>query len=170
MSLRDRISFGQLGTFIPTGPVVRLGPQSASHLGKVEEYGEAQTIRIVVGQNKGEESRNTAGRCAIIPEKFSAEDIDRRFVGLRNLQVGKKNVGATRVRGEGWYEGEPEHSVAYEIAYIPNPKEPTFAEFQENINELALELAEMFCQDSVLILRDDGTKKTVAAAEWDSDK
>ncbi len=169
MSLRDRISFGQLGTFIPTGKIVHLGPL-ASRLGDIVEYGEAKTIRLVVGQNKGVEARNIEGRCADEPHKFTAEQVDAVFLDVRGGQVGKKNVGASRVVGEGWYKGDPEHSVGYEIAFIPNDREPTFERFQENVNELSLILAERFCQDSVLILRDDGCKKTVAAAEWEKEK
>ena len=165
MGIHDRISFGHLGMFVPTGKPVRIGPRG-NGIGEVDEYGDASNIKLVVGLNKGTQAQNTGGRCGNAPVKFTVAEIDDAFYAGRAAQVGRKNVGATRMSGQGWYEGDPEQSVAFDIAFIPNEREPDFTTFRANMNALAELLAEKFCQDSVLILRDDGGKRTVAAARW----
>lgn len=160
-------------SFSPTGPKKRLG--SRKPLGRIDEYGPARTISLLVGQNKGLEPRNQTKACARKPSKFSTEKIDDAFLRLRAAQVGRQYVGATRQQGKGWFEGDPESSVAFEIAYIPPEgggpdSEPTFEAFSKNMNRLAETLAEEFCQDSVLIIRDDGTKRSVAAAVWEPEE
>ena len=164
--MRKRLSVGHLGFFVPTGKPVRLGTPVRRRLGDVEEYGTSRTITIVVGQNKGHQAHNRAGKCALAPGRFMAQSIDREFMDLREVQVGRKAIGATRTAGRGWFEGKPEASVTYEVSHIPNEREPSFATFKRNMDALAEKLAERTCQDSVLILRDDGGKKTVAAASW----
>ena len=133
-------------------------------LGAVEEYGPARAVTLVVGQHRGLKPANQSGRCARKPSKFSAPAVDNTFIRLRAAQVGRENVGATRHTGRGWYEGKPEASVAYEVAFIPSSREGSYEQFTKNMNRLAERMAQAFCQDSVLVLRE---KKTAAAsASW----
>ena len=124
-------------------------------------------MTLFVGQNKGKAERNASGSCARRPGQFRAGDVDRAFRENRASQVGKKNVGATRVAGRGLFEGDPEGSLAYEVAFVPNEREKTWDQFRQNMDSLAEVLGERFCQDEVLIVRDDGKKRTVAAARWE---
>jgi hypothetical protein len=163
-TIYDRICFGPLGTFIPTGKAVHIGP--AAGRTDIEEYGEVRAIKLVVEQNQGTRAQHQDGAGADSPAKFDVAEIDRMFLAFRRAQVGKPNVGATRIAGQGWYEGGGEDSVAYDIVFIPNDKEPTFEVFAQRINDLAEILAEKVYPDRVLILRDDGTKRTVAAARF----
>lgn len=160
-----RFFMGNRG-FIGSGSPVRLGDAKA--FGKIEEYGTAKQITLVVGQNKGLQPKNRAGRCATQPPRFDPAQVDRAFLEIRSGQIGKPFVGATRVSGRGWYEGKPEPSVAFQVAYVPNPAEPTFAKFKANMDRMAETLAEKFCQDSVLILRDDGAKRSAASAVYET--
>lgn len=165
-----RIMFGNR-VFVPTGKPKPFGlARKYRRLSGIDEYGLARRITIVVGQNKGKEPHNRKGSCARKASKFSTAAVDREFFRIREDQVGRK-VAGTRVAGRGWYEGAPESSVAYEVSYIPPEgggpiQEPSFEAFRQNMDRLAERLAETFCQDSVLILRDDGKKRTVAAATW----
>lgn len=165
-----RIIFGK-HVFIPTGKPVQIGSPSSRRFGGIDKYGVSRKITIVVGQNKGKQPKNTSKSCARIPKKFSVRAVDDAFLHARELQVGKR-VEGTRVTGRGWYKNDPEPSVSYDVSYVP-PKsggpasEPTYEVFKENMNRLAERLAEVFCQDSVLIVRDNGKQRSVAAATWD---
>lgn len=164
-----RFQFGKR-SFSPQGPSKRFGGRKA--LGRIDEYGTARTISLLIGQAKGVQPRNTEGRCAREPSSSTAEAIDEAFFRLRAAQVGRPFVAGTRQSGRGWYEGEPEDSVAFEVSYIPpeggGPEnEKDFEAFSKNMDRLAESLAERFCQDSVLIIRDDGAKRNVAAAIWE---
>lgn len=140
-----RISFGDR-TFIPTGKPVSIGLKR--RFGDVEEYGPARTITIVVGQNKGKEPKNQAGKCLRKPTKFSTALVDEAFVRARQAQIGKQ-VAATRVSGRGWFRNKPEPSVTYEVSYVPPAgggpsEERTFESFQKNMDRIAESLAETF--------------------------
>jgi hypothetical protein len=153
--------------FVPTGRPLRLGSTSKRLLGKVQEYGLAQQVTLIVGQDKGKQPKNRIASCARKPAKFSPAAIDDEFLKLRGLQVGRAQVGATRTSGRGFFQGRPENSLAFEVAFIPTADEPTFDAFRRNMDRLAERIGEHFCQDSVLIIRDDGTKRSVASAEWE---
>lgn len=165
--MNNRFFMGDRG-FVPTGRPLRLGSKSKRPMGRVEEYGPAQQVTLIVGQDKGKLPKNRAASCARKPAKFSPAAIDHEFLKLRGLQVGRTQVGATRTSGRGFFQGRPENSLAFEIAYIPTPDEPTFDVFKRNMDRLAERIGEHFCQDSVLIIRDDGTKRSVASAEWEA--
>ncbi len=172
--INKRFQYGKR-SFAPSGSPRRIGSKRYKGFGRVEEYGAARTISLLVGQNKGNEPRNTDGACKRKPTRFTVDDVDRAFFRLRAAQVGREFVGATAQSGRGWFEGDPESSIAFEIAYIPPegggpPNEATFKEFQDNMNRLAESMAEDLCQDSVLIIRDDGDKRSVAAAVWEEDE
>ena len=162
-----RIFAGSRG-FIPTGPPKHIGPSKP--LADIVEYGPARDVTIIVGQTKGMEPKNRAGACKRLPEQFSPAVVDREFTRIRAAQIGAEAVAATRRAGKGWYRGQPEESVAYQIAFIPTGSEKTYKQFEKNINRLSEAIAERFCQDGVLILRDDGRKRTVAEAKWSGRK
>lgn len=169
----NRLFIGNRIAFIPTGPVVHIGPKPKNRpggLGEIQEIGLAKQITIVIGQNKGLAPKNQKGSCARKPTSFNPPAVDRAFEQMRAFQVGRDGVNASRQAGRGWYQGDAENSMRYEMAYIPNDREKTFAQFKKNVNHLAENIAEEFCQDSVLIIREDGTKKTIAFAEWDEQK
>ena len=77
-------------------------------------------------------------------------------------------IGATRVASRGWFKGKPERSVAYQMAFIPGLPggEKTFAAFERNVKRVAERLAARFCQDSVLVLVDNGRRRTAWGATW----
>lgn len=165
MSLRTRIAIGTR-FFIPTGPVRSIGAPMSRGLAKVTELGVAKSIRLFVGRTKGVKPHNRSGRCARTPATFTPQAIDEAFLELRKAQVDKENAHASGVSMAGWYEGKPEKSVAFEIGYIPSVDEPSYTVFRRNMNRLAEQLAERFCQDSVLIVRDSGRARSVAEAKW----
>jgi hypothetical protein len=167
-TINKRFQFGDRG-YAPAGKPVPLGAARDADLGKIEEYGTARSISLFVGQNRGLAEKNQRGSCAIAPTHYDAHDIDRAFFEMRAAQVGRANVGGTRQENRGWFQGDPEASLNYEVAFIPTDDEPDFKTFEKNLNRLAEGLAKKFCQDSVLIVRDDGTKRDVASAEWDVD-
>jgi hypothetical protein len=166
-TVNKRFFMGDRG-FIPTGRPVRLGAKPKRALGKIEEYGLSQQITLFVGQDKGKQPKNRTASCARKPAKFSPAAIDHEFLTLRGLQVGRPHVNATRTSGRGFFQGRPENSMAFEVAFIPTTDEPTFDVFKRNMDRLAEHIGERFCQDSVLIIRDDGTKRSVASAEWEA--
>lgn len=159
MSIRRRAS--REISYVPVGK-----PRSVT-FGKVEPYGPAQSITLYVGQNRGEQAKNQSGACARRPRRFSAEEMDRSFAKLRAKQVGTGNVQATARAQRGWYEGAPEESQSYEVAFIPSDNEKTYDKFVEHMNAVAEGLAEEYCQDSVLMIRDDERGKTAWGAEWE---
>lgn len=155
--------------FVPTGKPKRVGKsrQRKARLGRVVEYGTSRTITLFVGMNKGKQPKNRTGRCRRKPKKFSLTAVDKAMATIRAAQVGGDAVEYTRVAGRGFYQGSGEQSVSYQVAFIPSTNEKSFAQFKRNMNNAAEQLAETFCQDSVLIVRDDGSKRSVASAEWD---
>ena len=155
--------------YVPTGRPKQIGlppKRIPKGIGEVTEIGAARVITLFVGQAKGVAAKNRAGRCASKPAAFSVAAVDRAFFKLRARVVGAHGVAGRRVSSQGWYEGAKEASVAYEVAFIPNANERTFAEFRKNMDRVAELLAAEFCQDAVLIIRDDGRKRTVADAKW----
>ena len=54
--------------------------------------------------------------------------------------------------------------MAYEVAFIPNSREGSYGAFTKNMNHLAERMAQSFCQDSVLVLRE--RKTAAASASW----
>ena len=152
--------------FIPVGAPKRIGDDPPRGFAKVNELGATRTITLAVGRNKGVEEKNQTAKCARKPREFSVQAVDEIFESSRRSQVGVGAVGATRQATKGWYRGEPEKSVTYQVTYIPNAKEKSFRVFKANMDRLAETLAERFCQDSVLILRDDGRKRSTAEATW----
>lgn len=145
--------------FLPTAPSRALGA-----LGDVEEYGASRSVTLLVGRNKGKQPANRTGRCRALPEEAKAAQYDELFIEERARQIGHENVGATRTEGKGWYRGDPEKAVAYQVAFVPNDREKTYATFKRNMNRLAESLAARLCQDSILVVRDDGRRRTVAGA------
>lgn len=133
-------------------------------LGEVTDYGETRTATLLVGLEKGKHDANNEGACARRPNKFSVGEADRAFETGRLMQVGEKNVAATRRTGKGWFEGRPEKSVAYEIVFIPSDAEPTYPDFIANVNKLAAAIGGGLCQDSVLVVHDDSDKRHTVAA------
>lgn len=114
--------------------------------GDLIDYGDVHAARVIVGLNRGIH----AGLCADYPKKMDPENVDMLFIGLRGIQVGRKNVGATRALAAGWYEGEPEDSIVYEVI---NTLESESAEkFQANLDSLGQELAVYTCQKEVLVV------------------
>ncbi len=169
-TIGKRFQFGARG-FAPAGPAVKIGSKRGREaLGRIDEYGTARSISLYVGTNKGLEPKNQGGSCARKPERFDDHAIDQVFFDMRAAQVGRENVAGTRQEQRGWYEGDPEGSLNYEVAFIPTDEEPDFDAFKKNMNRVAEGLAERFCQDSVLIVRDDGAKREVASAEWDEEE
>lgn len=163
-----RLAVGGM-TFVPTGRPKWIGAPRArpkEGVGLITELGKARAITLFVGQKKGLKAKNQDGRCATKPGAFSPAAVDRAFFRFRAQVVGPHAVSGRRIAGRGWYGGQGEESVAYEIAFIPNADEPTYADFQKNMNRVAQLLAAEFCQDAVLILRDNGKKRTIADATW----
>ena len=163
----DRLMIGSR-MFVPTGRPKWIGmrPTRPAGVGQITELGPARAITLFVGQTKGVAAKNQAGRCARKAEAFSVAAVDRAFFRFRARAIGPHGVAGRRVAGQGWYEGQKEESVAFEVAFIPNANERTFAEFRANMNRVAELLAAEFCQDAVLIIRDDGKKRSVADAKW----
>lgn len=90
--------------------------------------------------------------------------MDETFIELRKQQVGTGNVGATRQKGAGWYQGQPEQSASYQVVFIPTPKEKTYRKFTKNMYKLAEKMANRLCQDSVIVVTDDGDIRRAAGA------
>lgn len=145
--------------FLPTAPSRALGS-----IGDVEEYGDSRSVTLLVGRNKGKDPANRTGRCRTLPEEAKTVQYDELFIEARAAQIGRENVGATRTEGKGWYRGDPEKAVAYQVAFVPSPREKTYEAFKRNMNRLAESLATKLCQDSILVVRDDGRRRTVAGA------
>lgn len=135
-------------------------------LGRVDSYGATQTATLYVGLDKGKDEHNRGGRCKRLPAKAGVAKVDETFVRTRARQVGRENTGATRIKGKGWFEGRPEQSAAYEVVFIPSNKESTYQAFRQNINRLAERMAKQLCQDSVIVVHNDGRKRETCGATW----
>lgn len=136
-------------TIVATGKPKCIGackPRGVS-LGDLRWDAPLHSATIIVGQDKGKEDRNKVGRCRTLPGKFSAAQVDRWFQKLRQSQVGKTAVGATRITGKGWYKGKQEKSASYQVIHDPSvPGEEGIADFRARMQSLAEDLAEHFCQ------------------------
>jgi hypothetical protein len=141
------------------------GSSKPKVLGRVDRYGPTQSAIFYVGQRRGNKSAQRQ-RCRHAPTKISVTKTDQGFVKLRSQQVGKDNTGGTRISGKGWYEGRTEPSASYEVVYIPNSKEPSYRRFRHNMNRLAEAMGKEFCQDSVIVVHNDGDKRTTCGATW----
>jgi hypothetical protein len=150
--------------FESTSEAVILGKKRRRGLRGVFPYGPTVSARIIVGLNRGNEVPNKTGRCASAPANVTPETVDAYLLEARALQVTKANVGVTRLYGKGWYRGEPEPAVAYDITYTGDEASPK--DFQANMNRLAEGIGERFCQDEVFIIHDDGDKRATCSAKW----
>lgn len=150
--------------FQATSDPVALGRRRAPRLGKVVDYGPARGATLIVGMNKGKKAVNRMGKCKLAPATFIQQYADDTLIALRAAQVGEENVGATRVRGKGWYQGKPEKSATYQLVFIPNAREKTYAQFKKSVERLAERMGEMMCQDEVLVVHDDSDKKRTKSA------
>jgi len=128
--------------------------------------GPTQKATLYVGQNKGHNTKNRTKACAKAADRFSIREIDRAFLRLRAKQVGKEATGGTRTKGRGWYEGKPEDAAAYEVIFIPSDKEESYRKFRSNLSALADKMSKKFCQDSVIIVHDNGDKTKSYDAAW----
>lgn len=144
--------------FRPTGRPRRLG------LGDVASYGPTRSATLVVGLKKGQAPQNRGGACRRLPGTLSPERVDRAFLSARKSQVGKPNVGATRRLGKGWYQGEGEKSMSYEVIFIPGSGENSWREFTGNMKKLAEKMAKRLCQDEVILVTDNAGKKATYSA------
>lgn len=153
-----RVSLGRGRAFEATGR-----PRS---LGRVDDYGPTQSATLYVGRNRGHEPANRRGSCARAPETYSLTRLDDTFLAARAAQVGRKDTGATRTTGKGWYKGDPESAAAYAVIHIPNDREQSYEAFRQNMNRLAETMAQRLCQDSVIVVHDDGDRKKSCGAEW----
>jgi hypothetical protein len=135
-------------------------------LGKVDSYGPTQSATLYIGQNRGHDAPNRAGTCKRKPESFSLTKMDNLFIKNRAKQVGREETGATRTTGKGWFRGKPEKSAAYEVVYIPNADEKSYRSFRNNMNRLAEKLGKELCQDSVIIVHNDGDRRNTCDAIW----
>lgn len=137
-------------------------------LGKLSWEAPLRSATIVIGQKKGKRAQNKAGRCAAQPASFSTTAVDRWFSTLRGEQVGRKNLAATRIKGKGWYKGDNEPSVSYQIIHDPSvPGEDSLDGFRQRMQRLAENLAEHFCQDEVLVVMDTEKGKHTYSYEYD---
>lgn len=151
--------------FKATGDPVPLGRRAPRRrFGKVVDYGPAKGATLIVGLNKGRKAVNRMGVCRAKPSTFVQDFADDQLIALRAAQVGKENVGATRVRGRGWYAGAPEKSASYQLVYIPNAVEKTYAQFKRNVERLAERMGETLCQDEVLVVHDDSDRRRTKSA------
>lgn len=136
-------------------------------LGRVDSYGTTRGATLYIGLDRGRAKQNrTAAHCRRAPDKFRVDALDRNFLRMRADQVTKQNTGATRTKGKGWFEGKPETSVAYELVFVPNDKERSYESFRRNTNRLAERLAKKFCQDSVIIVHNEGRRRETCDAVW----
>lgn len=132
-----------------------------SSLGRLEWKAPTRTATIFVGQNKGKKRRSNEGHCATAPSAYDAGAIDRQFSRIRGQQVGHENVGATRMQNRGWYKGDEEASVAYQVIHDPYaPGESEWGTFVKRMKTIAERLSKSVCQDEVLVTFDDGKGKT----------
>lgn len=156
-------------TFSGAAPdLKRLGdPIQLGNVGDVESYGLAQKYTIVIGLNKGKEERNQTGKCLTVPATLNPEVVDNSLLSMREGQVGRNEVGMTRQLAKGWYKGDPEKSLVYDVAYIKTDAEPTFEKFEANMKIAAEKLAERYCQDSVMLFKDTGKERETEMAIWE---
>lgn len=140
-------------------------------LGKLEWDAPLRSATIIVGQDKGAQPRNTAGRCAAMPAKFSVTAVDRWFSKIRGEQVGRAGVAASRIAGAGWYKGKQERSVSYQVIHDPSVSgEENVGAFRRRMQQLAEDLAEHFCQDEVLVVMDTEKGKHTFSYSADAPK
>ena len=128
--------------------------------------GPAQQVTLIVGLNRGK----TAGlpaHCSLQPLMYEREYVDEVFVRLRALQVGIPHVEASRVDARGWYQGMPEGSILYEVLYLPGSveSETSWEQFLDHMGHLAEQLRFHLCQDSVLLIADDGQHRQTYLVE-----
>ena len=149
--------------FKATSKPVRIGAGSKRELGSIAWEGPSKSATLFVGRAKGKEPENQAGRCATAPNVSTIPAIDRWFTMVRAAQIGRENVGATRLEAAGWYKGAPEESVSYQV--FPDDSE-TEATFKSNMRTLAEDLAEHFCQDSIIVSMKTGGEEAMGV-KWD---
>mgnify|MGYP001568891696 CR=1 FL=1 len=146
------------------GEVRRIGPGKPNRsraLGDVRWMGASTSAVLFIGQAKGREPVNRTGKCATAPAVAKSSEVDYWFNMLRAAQVGgKENVAGTRTANRGWYKGQPEPSMAFQIFHDPSVKgEKTVAAFEKRMKSLAEDLAEHFCQDEVIVTLDRASGK-----------
>lgn len=134
-------------------------------LGTIDPYGRSRSATLYIGRKRGKNRQNQTARCKrLIKRELPIRTVDQIFIDLRCSQVGRENVGATRHTGAGWYQGQPESSLSYEVVFIPSAREKSYRAFTKNIKKLAEKMSNRLCQDSIIIVTDDGDICSAAGA------
>ena len=138
--------------------------RTLGRIGDVDPYGPSRKATFYVGLERGKEPQNRSPRCERVRSPIAPQTADDVFLELRQRQVGMENVGGTRRKGRGWYQGSSEDSLSYEVVFIPNNREKNYRTFLKNMRRLAEGMAHGLCQDSVILVADNGDKRTVEGA------
>lgn len=161
----DRVVIGQR-TIVGGGQMKRIGPgkpRRSRAFGKVRWAGPTTSAILFIGQAKGREPRNQRGFCRSAPAVAKPSEVDYWFNKLRAAQVGGESVAATRSANRGWYRGQAEPSMAFQIFHDPSiPGEKTLTQFRKRMQSLAEDLAEHFCQDEVIVTIDASSGRKVS--------
>lgn len=148
-------------------------PRATRRFGDVESYGRSRTATLYVGRKRGLNKQNRTARCKRAyagRKQIPIKAVDEAFIDIRAKQVGRENVGATRRKGAGWYQGQPEDALSYEVVFIPSAKEKDYKKFTKNMYKMGEKLANRLCQDSVIVVTDDGDIRSAAGAWCPTDK
>lgn len=127
-------------------------PSGSRQLGRLNWSASTKRARIIVGAKPGAlecwRSRRHATRCTALPRGgVSSSAFDSFLLDARSRQVGPQNVGLTRYRTQGMYQGKEEGSFVYDVIDDGSDKQA----FQRHMKSLAEGLSEKFCQDEVLV-------------------
>ncbi len=130
-------------------------------LGRATWAEPTMSATLIIGENKGKKfAANKEGFCATRPAKFTTKAVEKTVRHLRELQLQdqyptksdaeiQKMYSASSTSGRGWYEGDPEGSVA--VTFHNEAGKKSLPEFRASMRRLADRVASVLCQDSVLL-------------------
>ena len=110
------------------------------------KYGPGVTAVLYIGRKTG----LNLGRWregATLPDAV----VDRIVFRARERQVGPLLVGGNLTRLSGWYKGQPERTVKFEVAFEPTSRERTPRAFIKNVQTFAQAIAKSLAQREVIV-------------------
>lgn len=126
-------------------------------------YGSTKSVHLFVGLKRGEKSTAQRGAvCERLPKQLQPRTVDRAVVSAwkETFEKGtrKLNVSMSRVAGRGWWQGKAEPSHQYTV-FLDGENEQNLASLTRNLTKAAEIVADKLCQDSIIVVSDDGDKR-----------
>lgn len=162
MSILDDIDVFGIGDrcYVQTGKSQQIG--SATTIGDISKGRKIQKVTLIVGLDRGRDSAKERTICRQAPKKIKPKKAVDTFLAARITQLGRADlVGATVTPARGQWKGGGESTRVFDVIFDKSSAEKDFKTFKNNMLRVGEVMSDRLCQDKVLAVVEDGTKRTL---------